>query len=311
LSEPYRAAFGHLDFLKEVRDPVTRRSDRQDREEPEDECFQPGQSRQRNQRRGPCGPSAAQEAAAAGLSAELGIAFQADDIFLTRGAHGALGAALNAVVDAGDEVIFVSPPWFFYEAMLLGVGATPIKTRLMPPAYDLDVDAIAAAITPRTRMVLLNIPHNRTGRIFPMESLKALAATLHAASERNDRPISIFSLVAVLLRSMSGAWIDRQGVRRVLLPGAAFMVLASLGFLAAGGPSALIALMGGFGVGYGLVTMAAAVLAASAPAEQRGRALSIYYLSAPVSMAVAAPLGLWLPRSGPSRRSARPFCPVR
>jgi MFS family permease len=62
----------------------------------------------------------------------------------------------------------------------------------------------------------------------------------------------------------------------------------------AGGPAALIALMAGFGVGYGLVTMAAAVLAASAPAEQRGRALSLYYLAAPVSMAVAAPLGLWL-----------------
>jgi predicted MFS family arabinose efflux permease len=49
-----------------------------------------------------------------------------------------------------------------------------------------------------------------------------------------------------------------------------------------------------FGVGYGLATMAAAVQAASVPAEQRGRALGVYYLAAPVSMAVAAPLGLWL-----------------
>ena len=93
---------------------------------------------------------------------------------------------------------------------------------------------------------------------------------------------------------MAGGWIDPQGIRRALLPGAALIVLASLGLQAVGGPSALIVLMGGFGVGYGLVTMAAAVLAASAPAEQRGKALSIYYLSAPVSMAVAAPLGLWL-----------------
>jgi predicted MFS family arabinose efflux permease len=49
-----------------------------------------------------------------------------------------------------------------------------------------------------------------------------------------------------------------------------------------------------FGVGYGLATMAAAVLAAGAPAEVRGRALGVYYLAAPVSMAAAAPLGLWL-----------------
>ena len=135
----------------------------------------------------------AQEAAAAGLTTELGIAFEADDILLTRGAHGALGAALGAVIDAGDEVIFVSPPWFFYEAMILGVGATPIKSRLVPPAYDLDLDGIARTITPRTRMVLLNTPHNPTGRIFPAEPLRELATMLHAASERNGRPIYILA----------------------------------------------------------------------------------------------------------------------
>jgi aspartate aminotransferase len=135
----------------------------------------------------------AQKAAAEGLSKELGITFQPDDIFLARGAHGALGAALGAVVDAEDEVIFVSPPWFFYEAMILAVGATPIKTRVSPPAYDLDVEAIAGAITPRTRMLLLNTPHNPTGRIFPVESLKAVAESLQEASERNRRPIYILS----------------------------------------------------------------------------------------------------------------------
>jgi MFS family permease len=105
---------------------------------------------------------------------------------------------------------------------------------------------------------------------------------------------SAFSLVAVVLRPLAGVWIDRQGVRRILLPGAALMVVASLGLQMATDPPALIWVMAGFGVGYGLATMAAAVLAASAPAERRGRALSVYYLAAPVSMAVAAPLGLWL-----------------
>ena len=105
---------------------------------------------------------------------------------------------------------------------------------------------------------------------------------------------SVFSLVAVVLRPLAGAWIDRQGVLQALIPGAALIVLTSLGFQAARQPSAFIALTAGFGIGYGLVTMAAAVLAASVPAEQRGKALSIYYLAAPLSMAVAAPLGLWL-----------------
>ena len=135
----------------------------------------------------------AQEAAADGLSRELGIAFQPDDILLARGAHGALGAALGAIVDAGDEVIFVSPPWFFYEAMILGVGATPIKTRVAPPAYDLDLKAIAEAITPRTRMLLLNTPHNPTGRIFPVESLKAVAETLERGFDA-PRPADLHTL---------------------------------------------------------------------------------------------------------------------
>lgn len=105
---------------------------------------------------------------------------------------------------------------------------------------------------------------------------------------------SLFSLVAVVLRPAAGVWIDHGGVRQVLAPGAALMVVSSLALQFATGPPGLIGLMALFGVGYGLTTMAAAVLAASAPPERRARALSVYYLAAPVSMAVAAPLGLWL-----------------
>ncbi|TMB95717.1 MAG: aminotransferase, partial [Chloroflexi bacterium] len=66
-------------------------------------------------------------AAAEGLSKELGLSFDPDDILLTRGAHGGLAAALNVVVDPGDEVIFISPPWFFYEALILGAHGKPVK----------------------------------------------------------------------------------------------------------------------------------------------------------------------------------------
>ena len=131
--------------------------------------------------------------------------------------------------------------------------------------------------------------------LTPVLSLHLVA--LGGTSTQVGLLFSVSSLVAVALRPMAGAWIDRQGVRQALLPGAALVVTASLGLQLAAVPSALIALMAVFGVGYGLITMAAAVLAASAPAEQRGRALSVYYLAAPVSMALAAPLGLWLFRT--------------
>jgi len=135
----------------------------------------------------------AAEAAAKGLSAELGIEFDPDDIFINRGAHHGLVAALNVVVDAGDEVIFISPPWFFYEAMILAIGAEPVRVRARQSDWDLDIDAIAAAITNKTRAVLINTPNNPTGRIYPPETLAALAKVLEEASERNGRPIYLIS----------------------------------------------------------------------------------------------------------------------
>ena len=132
-------------------------------------------------------------AAAEGLSKELGLTFDADDILLTRGAHGGLAAALNVVVDPGDEVIFISPPWFFYEALILGARGRPVKIRVKPHGFDLDVDAIGAAISPRTRAVLINTPHNPTGRIFGEDTLLALASVLEKGSARNGRPIYLIS----------------------------------------------------------------------------------------------------------------------
>ena len=132
-------------------------------------------------------------AAAEGLSKELGLSFDADDILLTRGAHGGLAAALNVVVDPGDEVIFISPPWFFYEALILGARGRPVKIRVKPHGFDLDVEAIGAAISPRTRAVLINTPHNPTGRIFGEDTLRALASVLEEGSARNGRPIYLIS----------------------------------------------------------------------------------------------------------------------
>src|SRR2546428_10170557 len=60
----------------------------------------------------------AQITAAEGLSKALGLSFDAHAIVLTRGAHGGLAAALDVVVDPGDEAIFISPPWLFYHALI-------------------------------------------------------------------------------------------------------------------------------------------------------------------------------------------------
>ena len=135
----------------------------------------------------------AQEAAAAGLTRELGMSFEPADIILTRGAHGGITTSLKVVVDPGDEVIYISPPWFFYEAIILATGATPVKVRVDPDAFDLDLASIEAAITERTRAVLINTPHNPTGRIYPAATLRGLAEILSQAASRHGRRIYLVS----------------------------------------------------------------------------------------------------------------------
>ena len=135
----------------------------------------------------------ARQAAATSLSTELGVEFTAEDIFLTRAAGGAIALALHTVVDPGDEVVFLSPPWFFYEAMILASGATPVRVRLEPPAFDLGVEAILTALGPRTRAILINTPHNPSGRIYPAAALQRLANGLAEAAVRYGRPIWVIS----------------------------------------------------------------------------------------------------------------------
>jgi aspartate aminotransferase len=134
-----------------------------------------------------------QRTVAASLSARTDLTWDPDDVAMTNGGFAALAVSLRALVQAGDEVLFISPPWFFYEILILVAGGEPVRVTLDPPAFDIDVDRIAAGITPRTRVVLLNSPHNPTGRVFSHGSLAELAAALTDASERIGHPIWLLS----------------------------------------------------------------------------------------------------------------------
>lgn len=134
-----------------------------------------------------------QEILAASLREWRVMPFQPEDIALTNAGFGALAAGLKAVGDPGDEVIFSLPPWFFYEVLCVDAGLRPVKVNVVPGTFDLDLDAIARAITPRTRVVIVNTPNNPTGRIYPPETLKALARLLDEASRLNGRTIYVLS----------------------------------------------------------------------------------------------------------------------
>jgi aspartate aminotransferase len=127
------------------------------------------------------------------LSRELGLAFEPEDVTLTQGAFGAISLAFRLVMDKGAEVIIPVPGWFCYAPMLRAADLVPVGAALDPEDFDLDLAAIEAAITPRTRMVVVNSPHNPTGRIYTRAALEALAELLEAASARIGARIWLLS----------------------------------------------------------------------------------------------------------------------
>ena len=121
------------------------------------------------------------QVAAESLRRRVGIEFDPQDISMTTGAFGALASTLRAVVDPGDEVIYLSPPWFFYVPMILQLGAKPVRVDFTPPQFELPIEAIEWHITPQTRAIIVNSPHNPSGRVFTPEELERLADVLEAS----------------------------------------------------------------------------------------------------------------------------------
>jgi len=115
------------------------------------------------------------------LRKRVGIEFEPADIAMTTGAFGALASTLRAILDPGDEVIYLSPPWFFYVPMIISNGAKAVRIDFTPPRFELPVDAIERAITDHTRAIIVNTPHNPSGRVLTTAELQRLASVLNGA----------------------------------------------------------------------------------------------------------------------------------
>jgi N-succinyldiaminopimelate aminotransferase len=111
-----------------------------------------------------------------------GLAFDpADEVLVTAGATEALSAALIALLEPGDEVVLFEPKYDCYAAGVAMAGGVTRAVPLRPPAggsgrWGFDPDELRAAVTPRTKLLLLNTPHNPTGKVFTGEELATLAA---------------------------------------------------------------------------------------------------------------------------------------
>jgi N-succinyldiaminopimelate aminotransferase len=105
-----------------------------------------------------------------------GLDFDPDsEVLVTAGATEAVAAALLALVEPGDEVVAFEPYYDSYAACVALAGGVRVPVTLRAPAFRPDLDALRAAVTPRTRLILLNSPHNPTGSVFTRDELAAIA----------------------------------------------------------------------------------------------------------------------------------------
>ena len=122
------------------------------------------------------GVSALREAIAAHQRRRYGLELDpATEVQVTFGATEALAAAALAFVGPGDEVVMLDPAYDSYEPVVRRAGGGVRRIPLTPPDWRVEAQAVERAVTPRTRMLLLNSPHNPTGRVLDPEELELLA----------------------------------------------------------------------------------------------------------------------------------------
>ena len=93
----------------------------------------------------------------------------------------------------GDEVLVISPYFPEYKTWIEAAGCTIVEVPAQVPSFQIDTEAVAAAITPKTSAVIVNSPNNPVGAVYTRENLEALATVLRAAEERFAHPIYLIS----------------------------------------------------------------------------------------------------------------------
>ena len=121
------------------------------------------------------------QAVAQNMSRSRGIDVQPDDVVVGAGAKPFIGYTVLSVTDhgAGDEVIFPNPGFPIYESQIKAMGAVPVPIYLREPrAFNFDPQELADKITPKTKLLILNSPHNPTGGVIPKQDMLAIVDVL-------------------------------------------------------------------------------------------------------------------------------------
>jgi aspartate/methionine/tyrosine aminotransferase len=156
------------------------------------------------------------EAIAADVKRWKGIDATADQVIVTPGAKPIMFFAMLALVDDGDEVIYPNPGFPIYESMSRYVGGVPVAAPLREAAdFRMDTDEVASLITPRTRMIVINSPHNPTGSILTSDDIRriaelaieydlvVLADEIYGRLQYSGEPLSIATLPGMADRTIT------------------------------------------------------------------------------------------------------------
>lgn len=138
------------------------------------------------------GYPAVREAIGKRLSAEQGVTFTANDILMTCGAAGGLNVIFKALLNPGDEVIILTPYFVEYNFYIDNHGGVPVEVPT-DADFNLDLQAIERALTPKTKVVLFNNPNNPTGQVYSSESLQQLGRLLDQAGAKFNTSIYLVS----------------------------------------------------------------------------------------------------------------------
>jgi aspartate aminotransferase len=131
-------------------------------------------------------------AVAAQLAKETGVAFSAEHIIMCVGAAAGINVVLRTLLDPGDEVLFFAPYFVEYHFYVDYHGGVA-KVVPTDAHFDLDLEALEAALTPRSKVVLMNSPNNPTGVIYPAATLKELGELLQRKERQFNTKIYLLS----------------------------------------------------------------------------------------------------------------------
>lgn len=139
------------------------------------------------------GDPAVREAIAQHISKTNGVEARASNVYITSGASSAIAISLCAITNPGDEVVTVSPYFPEYKTWTETARCTLVEVPAVEPSFQMDLDAIEAAINGRTSAVILNTPNNPTGAVYPREALEGLADMLRRKEAELGRKIFLIS----------------------------------------------------------------------------------------------------------------------